>query len=376
LRFIATSEHVLQRVFNGRLVNPVYDDALETLVELLPGLPEKSAALLPPLATKLLLDDHDGLGLTTALALAGRLPASVRNAWDEALAKLPRAKAPQKNPFWIDRSGDAAIAVRMALADVDGNLDRWVTLAASLSPNARSPLAIARRLHEAGRHAEALKWVREKSPRSLVRHLRRTDFGFVVVGDEMHEDRIMLEADILWAIGEREAAQQTRWDWFEKSLQVEPLRAYIAALDDFAEFEETDRAFAVVDTSKDIFSALSFYLLWPRNDPAAALVLRNRAAWSGQHYDLLSAAADILEEAHAAAAVVLYRALLNDILNNGKSQAYGHAARYWLRLVDLSAAADPALGIDNHAAYGAELRKKHGRKHGFVYAVKQQGGSF
>jgi len=76
-------------------------------------------------------------------------------------------------------------------------------------------------------------------------------------------------------------------------------------------------------------------------------------------------AAEALEESHPLAATILYRTLLDQILHDGRSKAYGHAVRYYSRL-DALADRIETDGIHNtHATYKTELKKKHGRKSGF-----------
>jgi hypothetical protein len=90
----------------------------------------------------------------------------------------------------------------------------------------------------------------------------------------------------------------------------------------------------------------------------------------GRHYEALVAAAETLEPDHPMAATILYRALLDDILNRARSPAYGHAARYLEKLDALAAHGDAASSIDPHHAYRAALSQKHGRKSAFWSLVK------
>src|ERR671910_1141445 len=78
------------------------------------------------------------------------------------------------------------------------------------------------------------------------------------------------------------------------------------------------------------------HLAWPRIDLAAKLVLDHRGTWDGRHYGMLVPAAGALEHDHPAAATVLYRALIDDILARARSPAYGHAARYLAKLEAMS----------------------------------------
>src|SRR3954462_13823686 len=83
---------------------------------------------------------------------------------------------------------------------------------------------------------------------------------------------------------------------------------------------------------KHPFGQHGFFLAWPRLDLASKLVLNHADTWDGRHYGALAPAADALDEPHPAAATVLYRALIDDILARARSPAYGHAARYFARL--------------------------------------------
>jgi Glutamine amidotransferase domain len=85
---------------------------------------------------------------------------------------------------------------------------------------------------------------------------------------------------------------------------------------------------------------------------------------------VLLAAAETLEPDHPVAATILYRALLDDILNRARSPAYGRAARYLEKLDALAAHGDAASSIASHETYRASMSQKHGRKSGFWSLVK------
>ena len=186
--------------------------------------------------------------------------------------------------------------------------------------------------------------------------------------------RTLLEARILDALDRKAEAQALRWGAFEKTLDVEALRAHLEHLGDFEEFDVLDRAFAQAKASKGIYRALAFFLQWPRLDLAAGHVLAHAGTWDGRHYELLGMAAETLEERHPVAATVLMRALLSDILARARSQAYGHGARYLAALDALAGKVPEAefasAGIAAPPAFRAELEKAHGRKAAFWAQVK------
>ena len=234
---------------------------------------------------------------------------------------------------------------------------------------------IAERMLASGRTREALEWVRRATPhrRGVVSNAELSD------GRQMQDltsiQRVSLEARILETLGDRRAAQTLRWASFEATLDVGILREHVVRLEDFAEFEVLDRAFDHVSSAKASYSALMFFIGWPRLDRAGKLVIDRRNTWDGRRYEVLVPAAEALEHTQPAAATILYRALLTDILCRAKSAAYTHAARYLTRLDDLAANTDAAAipDISTHATFKAEIAKAHGRKSGFWAHVRGDG---
>lgn len=73
-----------------------------------------------------------------------------------------------------------------------------------------------------------------------------------------------------------------------------------------------------------------------------------------------------LENAHPLAATILYRALIDEILDRGRSPAYGHGARYLAVLDQIAGRIERAwVDIEEHVAWREALRRKHGRKSSF-----------
>ena len=193
--------------------------------------------------------------------------------------------------------------------------------------------------------------------------------------DPMSPVHARLEARILEALGDREAAQALRWSSFEATLQGPLLRDYLDALDDFEEFDALDRAFAHALVAPHRHLALDFLLEWPKLDVAARLVIDNHADWNGRQYGLLVPAAEMLETDHPLAATVLYRACLDEILAQARSKAYGHGGRHLACLDRLAADIDndafSSAGISTHVEYRLWLRKQHGRKAAFWANVSE-----
>lgn len=354
LRFLGTQQDVLERTpDSGGRVGNLYWEAAESAHGLLERLKPVERAQVAEWLTAALESDDYSLFLRVALALAPLLSDPQRKDWEAALAKA---------------GGDLAapIEVRQALAEAGGDMDTVMALEARLPPWRQNPMRLAERLLAAGRHEDALRWIRtEDKPNRLIVATAAEVMAGVQLRRASHPDKIRLEAKILDAMKDRAAAQALRWRGFEATLDAGLLRDYINKLDDFQEFDELDRAFAVVAASKDPYTALDFFIRWPRHDLAASLVLARRSEWKGAYYDVLSDAALALEESFPLAATLLYRVLLDDILGRGVSAAYGHGARYLARLTALAPRIETWPGMDNHTTYALRLRKDHGRKASF-----------
>ena len=99
--------------------------------------------------------------------------------------------------------------------------------------------------------------------------------------------------------------------------------------------------------------------------------MERRGEWEGRRYEILAPAAEALVSGHPLAATILYRALINAILERGQSLAYPHAARYFAELEALAPREDPGLADRSGAEpTDAELRRRHGRKVGFWSLVE------
>jgi len=351
LRFIDTHAKVFERIddSSGR-IQDVYWRASKTAPELAQKLPESERAGLASRLTKSLDIDTHGLGAEIAIAIAPLLPGPTLKAWDRELAKAG--------------DEDRFIRVRQAVADARGDLDAFLILEARRPAWSQNLLRAASKLLEAGRLDEALDWARREH-RGGVAFASAADIAEGRIRRLHDVERVALEARILEAQGDKAAAQTLRWQAFEASLDPAPLRDYLQKLGDFEEDDERARAFAHVEASRQLYSALAFFIAWPQLERAAILVVAKAGQWDGQHYGALGRAASSLEEKFPLAASVLYRALLDDILKRGKSQAYGHGARYLAQLETVSADIEDWGGIDDHGAYVLGLRKGHGRKYGF-----------
>ena len=243
--------------------------------------------------------------------------------------------------------------VSMALsqiADAQGDVDAYI---AQFGDKARSSPAVAAdiagRLLDAGRAEEA--WEAINAAGSDRR-------GYIPY--EWEEKR----AEILDALGRNPEAQAFRWACFEHSLSDAHLRAYLKRLPDFDDIEAEERALEHVSRVATLYQALHFLLRWPSLEKMAHLVLSRAEEIDGNHYEVLTPAADALTE-FPLAATLLRRSMIEFALDNARAKRYPHAARHLLECESLVGLIDDFQRFETHEAFLERLKADHGRKTGF-----------
>lgn len=360
IRFIATHERVFERVDDSSgHVQDVYYLAIISAGKLTAQLSAHEAALLPARIMARLGETTHGYLADLTKAIAPHLPQSTLAQWDAdldaAIAKRKLEEAKLSTDRWHYSMTSQWSEMRQTIAEARGDIDLVITLESAKKPHMQDVQGMAVRLLAAGRADEALEWVRKPGSR-----VKGQD-------DALSPNRVQVEASILEALGDKSAAQALRWQCFESRLSADILRDYLKNLPDFDDIEAETSALQYGLSHPVPELALRFYLDWSRLDLAAQIILQHHAHWNGGLWHSLPKTAETLEHEHQAAATILYRALLDDILKAARSKAYGHGAKYLAKLALLAEAADPFLPEDvmEHEAYMAELRKNHGRKSGF-----------
>jgi len=178
---------------------------------------------------------------------------------------------------------------------------------------------------------------------------------------EWHATRIA----VLEALGRSEEAQQHRWQVFCQTLSIPLLRDYLNRLDDFADVEAEERAFAVVEQHPMPLAALQFLVFWPALPRAARYVIAQREAWDGDAYEIYEPAAERLSADHPVAASVLLRAMVVFALVMGRSKRYRYAAEHLRQCERLDARIDDWQGLEPHITFEGRLREATALKWSF-----------
>ncbi len=176
--------------------------------------------------------------------------------------------------------------------------------------------------------------------------------------------------DVLDALGRGDEAQADRWSFFERSLSIPHLRAYLKRLPDFDDVEAEKRALDYAQGYECPLEALSFLVSWPALDRAAALTIRQAEDLDGNHYEILTPTAEAMAGKHPLAATLVLRSMIDFALTHRRSSRYKHAARHLIDCSSLASAIDDFGAYEAHDAYEARLRREHGRKSSFWGAIR------
>ena len=298
----------------------------------------------------------DGLGLLKARfeALAKRPPAKPKGEERRVIGyglRGPLYEDDHATTHHARLVRSALTEIADALGDVDGYVARF-TPAEQANPAIAAD--IAERLLAAGRAHEAMTAITlaEKN----------------LPAGRSWPDWERARSEVLEALGRSEDAQQARWAIFERDLNAEYLRAYLKRLPDFDDEEAKSRAIAYVRSYAGFHQALAFLINWPVHEAAAALILERHNELDGDHYWLLTPAADTLDQHHPLAATLTLRAMIGFALDKARAKRYGHTARHLKTCEHLSKRIDDWSHHPDHDVWVADLKLRHGRKAAFWHA--------
>ncbi len=166
----------------------------------------------------------------------------------------------------------------------------------------------------------------------------------------------------LLARGDKESIQAHRWQCFETRLDIDQLRAHLAELPDFDDVEAEDRARQYAQEFPDMGTALRFMTDWPDHPGLATLVLNRPHDLLGLSPSARTQAAEALRLRFPLAAVLMWRSLIVDILNDANRLQYGQAADHLADCAGLDAEIEDYLDQPDHTAFLAALQTHHRQK--------------
>ncbi|AZV38662.1 hypothetical protein CFR75_13550 [Komagataeibacter xylinus] len=301
----------------------------------------------------LTLLDNDGYGTCDHLiascgeALGTAGAAILRSTLLARLHDLPASKA--KGDYRTDIRRIQTLGHLKDLADAMGDVDAYIE-AVSLSDRQSASIGdVARRLLDKERASKALEWLdRETEETSRSRS---------------ENDDLRIEA--CEAVGDRDTAQSLRWKVFQERLSLPHWQAYQRHLSDYDAIDAEEQTLNYIRNFPVRSVALSTLLEWPALDAAANLVREHTAELDGRDYGTLRPAADRLSESYPNEATLLYRLLVEAVLDKALSRYYSYAAKDLASCRLLALMLTATNGMETHEAFMTRLKAQHKRKLGF-----------
>lgn len=324
--FLALSNPIYARVddSNGR-VQEVFHGALEHVVDLA----SKAAPSPPAIAQHIIAAlPYDEWGYYTPLI--SDLSDHLR---DDGLSILRAYLESTEGAALPDYTRHAAYSM---IADASNDIDAFIALQSKRQiTNPEVAAHAAGKLIEAGRAEEAL---------TLVEAADQSSHQYGLFECEL------AKIDALKVLGRPADAQSYRWSCFEDSLNPDHLKAYLKELPDFDGIEEEQKALEIAKSYQSFHSALTFLINWKAVEAASELVIRRSTEIDGNHYYILTPAANALDGKHPLAATLLRRAMISFALDTGRYSRYKHAARHLLECESSAHVIEDFGNVPDHQA--------------------------
>lgn len=119
-------------------------------------------------------------------------------------------------------------------------------------------------------------------------------------------------------------------------------------------------------------AALSFLIKAQELDAAGKLIRQRLNELNGRQYDILRVTADLLKTSDPLAATLLYRRMIQAILEEAKSKYYNYAAKDYVNCGLLNTNILQWEEFQPHDEYSSDLKEKHKRKSSFWEAYQAE----
>lgn len=187
-------------------------------------------------------------------------------------------------------------------------------------------------------------------------------------GDNFRDgERDALLVRVAQAQGDLQTRDAAAWRMFRRHRTVDALKTLLAVIGPQSREAVVDQeAEAILATPGLNLDSVWFLVELGRIDQAEAYLLQRAALLDGSRYgDLAPLAKALVEHRRALVATLMYRALLDSLLERALSKSYGHAARYLQTLERLAPRVSDWQGFADHRTYEEALKRSHARKSAF-----------
>ncbi len=237
-------------------------------------------------------------------------------------------------------------SVAEALKDIA--LYERATLITSPDPNSLQKESLAKFSLQLGQPASALKWL---------------DSAW---GERFEHDRLKLLDQCYQQSGDTEKLHDLRKQLYQQYPSFDSLMALVELASEVEKHQLLAQTRIDAKTMSNLGVAVDLLIRLEDFAAAQALVVSRFEELPRCFYtDLLDWAKVFEVQDKTLAAILCYRVLLEDILNEARSKAYPHAARYYKKLSALSKSGVDFGRFMSAGAYEAAIKSQHARKHSF-----------
>jgi hypothetical protein len=242
-----------------------------------------------------------------------------------------------------------------SLARQTGNAELFerIRMQSTEEPSVSSCIDIGRVYLESGFPQKALEWINRISSYETF----------------MDRERREILQEIYGQLGDSQKEAELAWLSFRKSRNLHTLEKLLKVIgEEKRELVIDDEAGFIIDDGKVDYSDIKFLIDVKKFDEAeiCILVMAGTKTLNGRFYETLLPMAKSMEsEARMLAAYVIYRALLESILDRKFYKAYPHAAKYLKKLDHLAAEIEDWQDLGEHGMYHVWLNQVHGKKSSF-----------
>lgn len=233
----------------------------------------------------------------------------------------------------------------------DPKLFETARLASGETPSTAACVDIAKVNLESGDPHSALAWLE----------------GIAADGSFMTHERDRLLLEIYGQLGDTQKQTDVAWRIFRGYRSKDSLQNLLSVIGN--EHRETviaNEAALILEEQDLSLSNATFFVELGLMDEAENYLLERADQLNGGFYASLLPLAVAMEDAERpVTATLIYRALLDSILQRAKSKTYHHGVRYLKKLDGLARSVTDWLGMEGHRTYCQRLRQVHGRKYSF-----------
>ncbi len=357
-KFIATSDSVMNRVDDSSgEIGSVYQNAVLLWLDVAKAWGHSKADWFERVYRLYQMNDY---GVLDSL-----LPNSNRLLNEEQLRQLARRyegeiREAQKQPVENGRINMQVLQGCVALGQVaealkDPVLYEHSVLIDSPEPNELQKRSIVSRYIKFNQLEPALRWL-------------GTDWG-----KRFELDRLNLLEQVYEQSENNQKLRDIRHQLYQQEPNYNRFIRYLETLNEDEQSDARKKAIEQAEQGGNIVTSADLLLQLGETERAQKMLISRYQELSQSYYENLTSLVAKFEKANCPLAVTAcYRALLLDILNQGRSKAYTHAARYYKKLQVLAREVHEFQPLIGHLEFMDQLSSDHGRKSSFWRRVTKQ----